>query len=428
MYRYRGGYSACERQRAERFDRDQRVAEQTQRESDHLKKFIDRFQAQANKARQVQSRIKAMEKLVVAAPTEARRRLRLSFDPVGQMPDPVILARDLSAGYGETTILSHVDLKIERGARVGLLGRNGRGKSTLIKTLIGELPLLGGQLQRWPSGRVAYFAQDAVDHLQPDQSALEHLRSLTARHLGVASPDGQLRQWLGRFAFQDEDAMRPVGPMSGGERARLVLALCLWIRPQILVLDEPTNHLDADTRDALTESLLAFDGVLLLVSHDRYLLNACVDRFVLVNDGGVREFDGDLADYARLLANGDAPQQPVATAAARSGGIEETAAQRKQQRREQADRRIRLANALKPLKLEQERLDRAMADLESKIGALDTRIADPALYDDPGAASALIQDRGRLAARLATTEAEWFANAEAQEQLVRSHEMLTLGG
>ncbi|MEZ5661613.1 MAG: ATP-binding cassette domain-containing protein [Burkholderiaceae bacterium] len=410
LIRYRGGYSACERQRAERLAGQQRQDAQVEREKQRLQIFIDRFRAQATKARQVQSRLKAMQRLPAIAPLAAQRRLQLGFAPVGDMPNPVMRIEDLAAGYHGIPVLEHVTLNIERGARVGLLGRNGHGKTTLVRTLIGELPAIAGTVSRASSLRVGYFAQDAIDKLPADVSPLGLMRALSQRIKGQPDPDGQLRDWLGRFGFRDDDALRPCGPMSGGEKARLVLAQTLWQGPQLLILDEPTNHLDGDTRDALTEALLEFEGVLLLVSHDRHLLATCVDRFVLVAEGRAGEFEGDLGDYASWLQQ----RQSGADDGARDidGG-----ATRRDRRRESAAQRQRLADTLKPLKTEMARLDKDMARLQQELSALDARLADPDFYHQAADADQTLQERARLAARLDALEARWLENAEQQERV-----------
>jgi ATP-binding cassette subfamily F protein 3 len=416
LRRYKGGYSACEAQRAQRIADEQRHADQTRRESDRLQAFVDRFRAQANKARQVQSRIKAMEKLVVSAPLTRSTRLNLKLDDVGRMPDPVLRAEDMSAGYEGTVILHNVNLKVERGARIGILGRNGGGKTTLIRSLTGDLPLLGGEVHRSPQVRVGYFAQDAVDHLRGEDSPLDHLRRESALHAPQAAPDGELRKWLGRFAFRDEDAIRPVGPMSGGERARLVLALILWIRPQLLILDEPTNHLDAGTRDALTDALLDFDGVLMLVSHDRYLLRACVDRFLLVRDQAAAPFDGDLDDYARWLRQ---QEKSSSTQQGDAGGADADVqrSNRKAERQAGAARRKAAAASRRPLQKELAQIEKKMAANEAALKALATQLADPAFYEDADLSAASLKEHGLLDSKQQTLEARWLELTEALEEI-----------
>ncbi len=406
LRRYRGGYSACEQQRAERAQQEQRSAEQTRRQAEHLQQFIDRFRAQANKARQVQSRIKAMQKLQIAAPLQAGRKLQLTLPDVGNLPNPVMHTETLSAGYDGNALLENINIKIERGDRIGILGRNGQGKTTLIRTLIGKLAPVSGHLQCSPQVRISYFEQDAVDHLPAEDSPLDYLRRETLRHRDVAPPDSELRSWLGRFGFAQEDALRAIGPMSGGERARLVLGAILWSKPQWLVLDEPTNHLDGDTRDALTEALLDFNGVLMVVSHDRYLLRACVDRFLLVNDGQVGDFDGDLDDYARLLADGAAliRQAGANNSMAASG---ETRS-KKEQRRDAANRRAEQAARLKPLRRKLNAVDARMDQLGRRLDALDRQLSDPAIYGDSEQLAVLNRERSALVDERETLELEWL--------------------
>lgn len=414
LVRYRGGYSACERQRAERLAARERQDAATVREQQRLQVFVDRFRAQATKARQVQSRLKAMQRLPALAVLSSRRRLNIGFAPAGTLPNPVIRASGLAVGYGARRVLSDVALTVERGARIGLLGRNGQGKTTLVRTLTGELPPLAGDLFISPSMRVASFAQDAVERLDGAESPLMLMRALSVRMRGVPAPDGELRDWLGRFAFRDDDALRPCGPMSGGERARLVLAETLWQQPQVLVLDEPTNHLDGDTRDALTEALLEFGGVLILVSHDRHLLNACVDRFLLVADGTARAFDGDLDDYAQWLQSRSGERSD----GARDGHDE--ADPRRQRRREKAAQRAERATRLEPIRREMTRLEGRMQELQAELAALDDRLADPAFFHAPGEqADESLRRRARLADELERREGRWLELVEAQESIER---------
>ena len=442
LRRYRGGYSACERQRAQREVDTQRIAEQTRRQAAHLQQFIDRFRAQATKARQVQSRLKALERLPIIAPAASAQSLRLHFADVGRLPNPVLRAEGLSAGYGDTPVLQQVDIVIERGARIGVLGRNGGGKTTLIRTLCGRLAPMAGRLQGSPQVRVGYFEQDAVDRLRADDTPIDHLRRIATPPGGEPPSDGVLRDWLGRFGFRDADALRPVGPMSGGERARLVLSAVVYGNPQMLVLDEPTNHLDGDTRDALVRALLDFNGSLLVVSHDRYLLRACVDRFVIVREGRATTFDGDLDDYARLLRErppttdsatdiAAAAGQPKGTAqlpapggdamseAVVAGSTDARAApdatDRKAQRREQAAQRAAQAALLAPLRKSLTQIERDLARIGAEIAALDTRLADPRLYDDPSQATEAARARAAAVQHHDALEEEWLQLSERIE-------------
>ena len=310
LVRYAGGYSEFERLRAQRQMQAERERAAWDARVAHLNAFITRFRAKASKARQAQSRIKALERMAVVAPIRALRGIDFVLHEVGDCPDPLLQAQAVDAGYpGHPPVLRGVSMSVRRGARIGILGRNGAGKSTLIRTLVGDLAPLAGEVRVSRSVRIGYFAQQGIDRLRGDESALVQLQ-----RIAPAQREQALRDYLGRFGFSGDAATRPVGPMSGGEKARLSLALMLHDRPQLLVLDEPTNHLDAQARDALADALADFDGAVLLVSHDRYLLRATADTLMLVSDGSLREFDGDLDDYADWLL-----QRPAGGAAGSNG-------------------------------------------------------------------------------------------------------------
>lgn len=318
---------------------------------------------------------------------------------------PAIEARGLTvrlgSGRGARTILQGIDLAVPEGAVVGLVGRNGAGKTTLIRTIVGELAALAGDLQRSRTVRVGYFAQQQVDALDAQASALLHLQRLAPQER-----EQVLRDWLGRFAFRGDDATRPVGPMSGGERARLALALLVWRRPQLLVLDEPTNHLDAGTRDALADALAEFGGALLLVSHDRYLLRATVDGFVRVADGRVASFDGDLDDYAQwLVATPAAGACPSDRGAARAASAPPS---RRDQRRLEAEQRAQRGVQRRPLQQAQLEVEHALARAEARIAEIDAQLAEPGAYRDGAIAAELGRERGRLAQQRDTLEERWL--------------------
>ncbi|MDO4905840.1 MAG: ABC-F family ATP-binding cassette domain-containing protein [Lautropia sp.] len=297
LNRYPGGYTASENIRAERAAQRERARREQQARIEHLNSFIARFRAKATKARQAQSRLKALERMETIAPLRAARGVDFEFQNPPEGPDPLIRALQVDCGHRPgAPVVKVPELVIRRGARIGILGRNGTGKTTLIRTLIGDLPLLDGELTRAATLSTGYLAQEQIEELRPDDSPLQCLNRLAPQER-----EQVLRNWLGRFGFSGEDALRPTGPMSGGEKTRLCLALLAWRKPGFLVLDEPTNHLDASTRDALAEALAEFDGPLLLVSHDRYLLRSTVDEFWLVDQGVLRPFDGDLDDYAQWL-------------------------------------------------------------------------------------------------------------------------------
>jgi ATP-binding cassette subfamily F protein 3 len=410
LVRYTGGYSACEQARAERAAQRQRAIVAQQARIAHLHSFVERFRAKATKAKQAQSRLKALERIEVLAPLRATRGIDFEFAPVGDCPDPLVRMEDVACGYpagpdGEArAVLRDVSMTVGRGSRIGVLGRNGAGKTTLIRTAVGELAPLGGELQRSRTVRIGYFAQQQVDALRAGDTALAHMQRLAPEER-----EQVLRDWLGRFAFRGEDATRPVGPMSGGERARLALAMLVWRRPQLLVLDEPTNHLDAATRDALADALAEFDGALLLVSHDRYLLRATVDAFVRVADGGAAPFDGDLDDYAAWLLQKPAagPGAPGAPGA----GAQDPAApgpSRRDERRVAAEQRAQRAAQRRPLQKQVDEVERELARLEARITEIDARLADPDAYRDGAAAAELGRERGTLQKARDAAEERWL--------------------
>ena len=297
LNRYPGGYTASENIRAERAAQRERERREQQARIEHLNRFIARFRAKATKARQAQSRLKALERMETIAPLRATRGIDFDFAQPPEGPDPLIRAEHLVCGHSpQQPVVTLPELIVRRGARIGILGRNGTGKTTLIRTLIGDLAPVSGDLTRAATLDTGYLAQEQIEDLRPDDSPLQHLARQAPQER-----EQVLRGFLGAFGFSGDDALRPTGPMSGGEKTRLCLALLAWEKPGFLVLDEPTNHLDANTRDALADALAEFEGPLLLVSHDRYLLRSTVDEFWLVDNGVLRPFDGDLDDYAQWL-------------------------------------------------------------------------------------------------------------------------------
>ncbi|MCM5569170.1 ATP-binding cassette domain-containing protein [Burkholderiaceae bacterium FT117] len=424
IVRYAGGYSEFERLRALHAQQAERKRAADAARVAHLQNFIERFRAKATKARQAQSRIKALEKIAIAAPVRALRGVEFTLHEVGDCPDPMLVAEDVDAGYGDVAILRDVNLTIRRGARIGVLGRNGAGKSTLIRTLVGELPPLAGSVRPSRAVRIGYFAQQGIDRLRPAESPLWHLQ-----HIDPKAREQALRDRLGSFGFSGDDATRPVGPMSGGEKARLSLALMLHDEPQLLVLDEPTNHLDAQTRDALADALADFDGAVLLVSHDRYLLRATVDTLMLVRDGSLQEFDGDLDDYADWLLKSRPAAEPAARAApagatgaaggGASGPIEpaEARGDRREARRLAAEKRARLSALLGPIERRMQALEKRLGEAEGRLTELDRALADPAVYEDGGRAAELSRERGLLARQRDEIEHEWLEAAAERDRL-----------
>ncbi|MFM2446605.1 MAG: hypothetical protein RI936_1052 [Pseudomonadota bacterium] len=403
--RYAGNYTDYETARIEQLRQQDAAARTYERSAAHLQKFIDRFRAQATKARQAQSRIKMLERLQAVEPVRARREWRFEFPQPRQLPERLLDAEDLALGYGTRRVLEGVGFTVRAGDRVGILGVNGAGKSTLVKAISGELAPLAGELRRGQGLAIGYFAQHQLDQLRHDETPLAHLRRAAPE-----TREQELRDFLGRYRFSGEMATSLVGPMSGGEKARLALALIAWERPNLLVLDEPTNHLDMETREALTLALTAYEGALLLVSHDRHLLRAAAETLWLVHDGRLASFEGDLDDYAALVL------------ASRREGAEpasEAGASRKEQRRADAQERQRLAQTRKPLQAELAKLEKELARVSTEVRELDARLADADFYTagDADEVATTIRRRGELASRVETIETRWLEVTEALEAI-----------
>ncbi len=402
---YTGNYSAFERIRAERLANQQSAFEKQQREVAHIRSYVERFRAKATKARQAQSRLKALERMELIAPAHVDSPFHFSFKKPEKTPNPLLKLLESCAGYGDRQILNRVNLNLSPGDRIGLLGPNGAGKSTLIKLLAGELQPNGGKRETAQDLKIGYFAQHQLDQLNPDDSALAHLLRLDPR-----ATEQSLRDFIGGFGFAGERAESPVAPFSGGEKARLVLALLVYQRPNLLLLDEPTNHLDLEMRHALGQALQDFEGAMVVVSHDRHLLRTTTDQLLLVHGGNVDEFKGDLDEYPRWLADNRSADQRQE----RNGAeIEHSAGARKDRKRLEAERR----KLLQPLRKAVERQEKLLEQLHTKQHLLDTALADPALYEasQKGQLKQLLADKSELARQLNQTEEAWLEACEALE-------------
>ncbi len=398
--RYGGNYSAFELAWAERERQQDAAARAYERTASHLQSFVDRFRAQATKARQAQSRIKMLERLDVIEPVRARRDWRFAFPPPVRVPERLMDGEDLRLGYNTRTVLDDVTFNVSAGDRIGILGVNGAGKSTLIKAVCGELAPQAGDLRRGQGLAIGYFAQHQLDQLRPDESALDHLRRL-ALDLNPNVREQELRNFLGQYRFSNEMATRPVGPMSGGEKARCALALMAWSRPNLLVLDEPTNHLDMETREALTLALSSFAGALLLVSHDRHLLRATCDTLWLVHDGRVAPFDGDLDDYAALVLASRREQRNSNKPSA------ENASNKREPHKAEGPRP---SNAKKSLLNKLQKVEAELNAVTHELRELDAKLADASYYNDgePTEVAATLKRRGDLALQVEKLEREWL--------------------
>ncbi|MEK6750366.1 MAG: ATP-binding cassette domain-containing protein [Pseudomonadota bacterium] len=367
---YTGNYSAFEVMRAERLAQQQTAYEKQQREIAHIRSYVDRFRAQATKARQAQSRLKALQRMELIGAAHVDSPFHFQFRPPLKTPYPLLALEHVVLGYAEKRILNDVSMTLVPGDRIGLLGPNGAGKSTLIKLLAGDLAAMQGQ--RVPSAdlRIGYFAQHQLEQLHAADSALMHLQRLDPK-----ASEQSLRDFLGGFDFRGERVSSPIAPFSGGEKARLVLAMLVYQSPNLLLLDEPTNHLDLDMRDALSMALQEYSGAMVIVSHDRSLLSAITDKWLLVTDGQVQEFVGDLDDYAKFIAQRRALQLGLESST--EGSSHQSAGQRKDQRRVQAEQRQKV----QPLKKELQKIESRMAVLTEKKRALEHQLSDANIYN-----------------------------------------------
>ncbi len=429
LTRYGGNYSAFEEMRAERMQLAASAFSRQQDRIAHLQRFIARFKAKASKAKQAQSRVKALARMEKLAPVLTASDFEFEFREPQSLPNPMLSFDDLACGYGTTAIVSGFSRSVLAGQRIGILGANGQGKSTLVKTIARALPPLAGRVTEGKGLVIGYFAQQELDVLQLDDGPLMHLVRL-ARDVGPSAREQELRDFLGRFRFTGEMAQQPVGSLSGGEKARLVLAMLVWQRPNLLLLDEPTNHLDLTTREALSIALNEFEGTVMLVSHDRALLRETCDEFWLVAGGRVQPFDGDLDDYQRWLlevsraaARGQdaAPPPraaaPVPVAAPASAQAARTAPPpaspaRRDDRKQSAQTRAELANRTRPLRLELQQVDTRLAQRAAERSDLEHLLAAGSL---PGGE---IAEAGRrlnhIAAEVAMLEERWL---ELQAQI-----------
>ncbi|WGE89738.1 ABC transporter ATP-binding protein [Actinobacillus arthritidis] len=411
---YTGNYTSFEIQRATKISQQNAAYAQQQRKVAHLQSFIDRFKAKATKAKQAQSRIKALEKMELIAPAYADSPFEFEFRPPLALPSPLLMMEKASAGYGDKTILESVKLNLVPGSRIGLLGRNGAGKSTLIKLLAGELAPQTGHIQLAKGVQLGYFAQHQVDTLRFDESPLWHLQKIAPE-----LTEQEVRNYLGGFDFKGDKVKQNVGSFSGGEKARLVLALIVWQRPNLLLLDEPTNHLDLEMRQALTDALTYYEGSLVVVSHDRHLLRSTVNEFYLVHDKKVEEFKGDLEDYQKWLNEQNALETAKnsgnSTACAEEKA-DNSAANRKEQKRLEAELRQQTA----PLRKKITQLEKDLEKASEKLNQLEALLASSEIYEMENKAQLTKTLAKQIEAKKAVEEIEmeWLDCQERLEALL----------
>jgi ATP-binding cassette subfamily F protein 3 len=405
LRRFAGNYSAYELQWLEQRRHQEAQVRRQQRTVAHLTSFVERFRAKATKARQAQSRLKMLERMEHLEPVRQAQEWRFEFLKPARLPEHLVDAEALTLGYGAQPVLQSIRFSIRAGDRVGVLGVNGAGKSTLVKAIVGDLAAAGGEIRRSPGTAIGYFAQHQLDELDPRRSPLDELRAIAPER-----GEQDLRDFLGAYRFGSELVHSPVGRLSGGERARLALALLAWRRPNLLVMDEPSNHLDMETREALTVALSSFEGALLVVSHDRHLLRATTDELWLVHGGGLAAFDGDLDDYANWVME---DRRSVARGEQQAG----PAPNRSEQRRQAAAERKRVEQARRPIQKKLDLLEQRVARTTQDLQALDTQLADEAFYrSDPELVSKSLRRRAGLQSDIEALEQQWF---DLQTQLER---------
>tara|TARA_R110001599_G_scaffold159052_1_gene346075 strand:- start:97956 stop:100004 length:2049 start_codon:yes stop_codon:yes gene_type:complete len=452
LKRYSGNYSSFERQRAAQMILAQSALEKQTRQRAHLESFISRFKAQASKARQAQSRIKALAKMEELSPLRAAAEFSFEFREPANAPNPMLVMEDVNAGYRiedatsgaitEKTIVSDINFSLQIGQRIGLLGVNGAGKSTLIKTIAGELTPLNGHSQLGKGLAVGYFAQHQVEMLRHEESPLWHLA-----HIAPTVREQELRNFLGSFNFNGNMVTSKIAPFSGGEKARLALALIVWQRPNLLLLDEPTNHLDLETREALTMALAQFEGTLVVVSHDRHLLRATTDEFIIVADGKLQPFDGDLDDYRDWLFKTKLAEKNAASSAAANAAANKVSAapvknkeaekaskaeakvaaqdkhaspaDKQEQKKLEAEQRQKLSAQKKPIEAKLKKLEEHIAKRTAQKVSVDSKLADPLIYDaaNKKELKQLLEEQTQHTKELAQLETEWLEQQEALEQI-----------
>jgi ATP-binding cassette, subfamily F, member 3 len=401
---YGGNYDFYQQERAQRLAQQQAAYLKQQAHIQHLQSFIDRFKAKATKAVQAQSRIKALARLERIAPAHLDSEFSFEFSQPDHLPNPLLKLEHINIGYGNNTVLHNIDLSVESGARYGLLGVNGSGKSTLIKAISGSLQPISGQIIRAEKLKIGYFAQHQLETLRADQSPVWHIQQLSPE-----VREQEIRNFLGSFAFIGDMALQPIAPFSGGEKARLALAMIVWQKPNLLLLDEPTNHLDLDMRHALTLALQSFQGALIVVSHDRSLLESTTDALIYLNQGELKHFDGDLSNYRqwRLTQEQHNNEQLQSS---------NNTPNRKEQKRIEAQQRQERARLIKPLLKNIEKAERDMQNWQQQQQQCEAFLASEQAYLDENRTKLqqIITQLAELKVKLTQTEEKWL---EWQQQV-----------
>jgi ATP-binding cassette subfamily F protein 3 len=405
---YRGGYSDYERQRAEKMAQQQAQYEKQQRRIADIEDFVRRFRAKATKARQAQSRLKELERMQTVAQAHIDSPFSFSFPAPGKVSDPLLTMSAASLGHGERTVLSKVSVSLSPGDRIGLLGKNGAGKTTLLKSLTGDLPVMGGERTEGAHLQIGYFDQQQLEVLDLDASAFLHIQRLSPK-----ARDQEILNFLGGFDFRGDRAKEAIRPFSGGEKARLALAHVVWQAPNVLILDEPTNHLDLDMRHALEVALQDYAGAIVLVSHDRHLLRNSVEQLLLINNGSVTDYAGDVETYEKWVLSSNPTEAPAPAPA--PNVTTEDPGDRKARRQAAANQRAQRQPLKKSLRQLEQRIEKGQQSLQ----ALQAQLADGDLYsENVGTELAeLMKQEGQLKRELAAVENEWLKQQEMLEAL-----------
>jgi ATP-binding cassette subfamily F protein 3 len=405
---YRGNYSSYELQKAERLSQQQAMYDKQQQRKSEIENFVRRFRAQATKARQAQSRLKELQRMVDIEPAHIDSPFQFRFRESVKVPDVVLTCEEVTVGYS-TPLFKNFSVTINGSSRIGLLGPNGQGKSTFLKSVMAQQSLLGGKLHFHEHTRVGYCAQQQTDVLDQDASPI-----LLMRRIDEKTPEQELRNFLGSFAFKGEQADAPIRPFSGGEKSRLALALVAWQRPNLMLMDEPTNHLDLEMVHALTRALQEYGGALIVVSHDRHLLNNTVDQFLIIRGGKVEFFEGSLDDYEKLVLESGSARDGSSAPKARNADAEKQGSDRKEQRQQSAQAR----EQIKPLRDRIRKLEQQLDKQHAEQTKIETQLADPAIYDDANKQklSKLLQQQGELKRQFGETEDQLMQAMEALEQ------------
>ncbi|MDG6778095.1 ATP-binding cassette domain-containing protein [Thiomicrorhabdus sp. zzn3] len=425
---YSGNFEAFERQRNEQLMQQQALHDKQKQQMQHLKTFIERFKAKASKAKQAQSRVKALQRMEEVAAVQATNPFHFEFPTPPHQPDPMMNLEEVSFSYQNKALFAGVNLVLRAGDRIGLVGVNGSGKSTLIKLLVGELNPNSGLVRMSKGVRIGYFAQHQLEALQLDQSPLQHMLALS-KELDEPLTDQQARDFLGRFGFSNEQSLSVVERFSGGEKARLALAMIVLQKPNLVILDEPTNHLDMETRDALDMALQEFGGALILVTHDKHLLASIADQFWWVHDGTVTRYEGDLDGYlqARLKvlkqANAELKQERLAQAQ-KGGGGDEPTLNRKQLRQQNAQRRKQLDALLKPQQQSLKKIEKQLESAQQKLAELHVLMEDASLYEaeNKERLTEILKQQAQLECHIEESEMEWLSLQEEIESLTEQFE------